>query len=128
MPTTEPNPSNGPTTALLQWFRADPDRHITVCAKAWEVSTLWLIAHGRVRASWDNAAKIVHHTGGAVTMADLCGPVAGPSTRDKAAGTKRKPKPAAKPKSTRSTGRAAASKRTRATTTTSRRGRKVVAS
>ena len=95
------------------------------------MSTLWLIAHGRVRAGWDNAAKIVQHTGGAVTMADLCGPVAGPSTRHK-----RKPKPAAKakakakPKSTRATGRAAARTRTRATTTTttSRRGRKVVAS
>lgn len=91
------------------------------------MSTLWLIAHGRVRAGWDNAAKIVQHTGGAVTMADLCGPVAGPSTRHK-----RKPKPAAKakakPKSTRATGRAAARTRTRATTTTSRRGRKAVAS
>jgi hypothetical protein len=137
MPTPEASAIDEPTTPLKQWFDADPKRHITVCAKQWGVSTLWLIAHGRVRASLEHAFKIVQHTGGAVTMADLCGPLDPKAKRNAkpkpaAVGAKRKPKPAAKPakaKSTRSTGRAAASKRARTTTTTtSRRGRKAVAS
>lgn len=137
MPTTAPNPTDRPITPLLRWFLADPDRHITVCAKAWDVSTLWLIAHGRVRASWDNAVKIFRHTDGAVTMAELCGPAGTQAEAldrcmwcgSKPRRRKSKSKAKAKATATRSSGRRVAARthvHAHAHATASRRGRKAV--
>lgn len=94
-----------PDTPLLQWLK-DNNQPITKCAQIWKVSTLWLIAHGQVRAGWDNARKIERHTGGAVTVEQLCKPLpkrvraaraAARAARDGKTSTTAKPKP--KPRS-----------------------------
>jgi len=69
-----------PKTKLLTWIenQVDPDngKPLTIgrFAIRWGVSTLWLIAHGRVRATYDNGIRIERGTLGHVTVHDVCGP------------------------------------------------------
>lgn len=67
-------------TKLAAWIERQTDPQtgdpITVAefARLWGVSTLWLIAQGRVRASYANGMRIQAGTCGAITLHDVCDP------------------------------------------------------
>jgi hypothetical protein len=71
-----------PKTKLLTWIETQKDpengKPLTIArfAVQWGVSTLWLIANGRVRATYDNGVRIEQGTRGYVSLHDVCGPAA----------------------------------------------------